>query len=37
MEKEIAYLSLLDRFANPDEKFDEEWIDKFDEIIIEEG
>ena len=24
-------------FAKPGEQFDEEWIDKFDEIIIEEG
>ena len=37
MEKEIAYLSLFDRFAKPDEKFDQEWIDNFDEFIIEEG
>ena len=27
----------LDRFAKPGEKFDEDWIDNFDEIIIEEG
>jgi hypothetical protein len=36
-EQEIAYLSLFERFAKPGEKFDEEWIDNFDEIIIEEG
>ena len=37
MEKETTYHSLFDNFAKPGEKFDEEWIDNFDEIIIEEG
>jgi hypothetical protein len=37
MEKEAAYRSLFDSFATPGEKLDEEWVDKFDEIIIEEG
>ena len=37
MEKETAYRTLFDSFAKPGEKFDEEWIDTFYEIIIEEG
>jgi len=37
MEKEIAYRCLFDSFAKSGEKFDDEWIDNFDEIIIEEG
>ena len=37
MEKEVVYRSLFDSFAKPGEKFDQEWIDNFDEIIIEEG
>jgi hypothetical protein len=37
MEKETVYRSLFDNFAKPGERFDEEWIDNFDEIIIEEG
>ena len=37
MEKETTYRSLFDSFAKPGEKFDEEWIENFDEIIIEEG
>ena len=34
MEKETTYRSLFDSFAKPGEKFDQEWIDNFDEIII---
>jgi hypothetical protein len=37
VEKETVYRSLFDRFAKAGEKFDEEWIESFDEIIIEEG
>jgi len=37
MEKETAYRRLFDSFAKPGEKFDEEWIDNFDEVIVEEG
>ena len=37
MDKEAVYRNLFDSFAEPGEKFDEEWIDNFDEIIIEEG
>jgi hypothetical protein len=37
MENEIAYRKLFDRFAEPSDKFGEEWIAKFQENIIEEG
>ena len=37
MENEIAYRKLFDRFAEPSDKFGEEWIEKFQENIIEEG
>jgi hypothetical protein len=37
MEKEVVYRSIFDNFAKPGEKFGEEWIDKFDDTIIEEG
>ena len=30
-------MQLFDQYAKPGEKFDEEWIEGFDEIIIEEG
>lgn len=37
MENEIAYRNLFDRFAEPSDQFGEEWIEKFQENIIEEG
>jgi hypothetical protein len=37
MENEIAYRKLFDRLAEPGDEFGEEWIDKFEENIIEEG
>ena len=37
MDKEIAYRTLFARFAQPDEKFDEEWIEEFEDAIIENG
>jgi len=37
MEKEIAYRTLFDRFAKLGETFDEQWIERFEDIIIEEG
>jgi hypothetical protein len=36
MENEIAYRTLFDRFAEPGDEFGEEWIEKFEENIIEE-
>src|SRR5271165_3549506 len=36
MEKEIAR-TLFDRFVNSGEKFDERWIERFEDMIIEEG
>src|SRR5580693_2285712 len=37
MDNVIAYRSIFDRFAQPDDKFDEEWVENFDDAIIEEG
>jgi hypothetical protein len=37
VDNEIAYRSLFNRFAKPDDKFDEEWVENFDDAIIEEG
>jgi hypothetical protein len=37
LDKEIAYRELFNRFAKPGETFDDNWIDTFDDIIIEEG
>jgi len=37
MENEIAYRKLFDRFAAPGDEFGDEWIDKFQENIIEDG
>ena len=37
MENEIAYRKLFNRFAEPGDEFGEEWIEKFEENIIEEG
>src|SRR5271165_2829772 len=37
MEKETAYRKLFDEFAKPGETFNEEWIEEFDNTIIEEG
>ncbi len=37
MDNEIAYRTLFNRFAQPDDKFDEEWVEEFEEAIIEEG
>jgi len=36
MEKEIAR-TLFDRFAKSGKTFDEEWIERFEDMIIEEG
>jgi hypothetical protein len=37
LDKEIAYRELFNRFAELGETFDDNWIDTFDDIIIEEG
>jgi hypothetical protein len=37
VENEIAYRELFNRFAEPGDEFGEEWIEKFQENIIEEG
>lgn len=37
LEKKIAYRELFNRFAKSGETFDDNWIDKFDDTIIEEG
>ena len=37
MENEIAYRKLFDRFGEPGDEFGEEWIETFEETIIEEG
>jgi hypothetical protein len=37
MEKENAYRTLFYRFAQRDDKFGEEWIEEFEDKIIEEG
>jgi hypothetical protein len=36
VENEIAYRNLFDRFAEPGDEFGEEWIETFEEHIIEE-
>jgi hypothetical protein len=36
-DKEIAYRTLFSRFANPDDKFDEQWAEEFEDAITEEG
>ena len=36
MENENAYRKLFDRFAEPGDEFGDEWIEKFEETIIEE-
>jgi hypothetical protein len=37
LDKEIAYRELFNRFAKLGETLDDDWIEKFDDIIIEEG
>ena len=37
MDNENAYRILFNRFAQPDDKFDEEWVEKFEDAIIEES
>jgi hypothetical protein len=37
VENEIAYRKLFDRFAKPGDEFGEEWLETFQENIIEEG
>jgi hypothetical protein len=37
VDNETAYLTLFNRFAQPDDKFDEEWVEKFEDTIIEVG
>jgi hypothetical protein len=37
VDNERAYRSLFNRFAQSDDKFDEEWVEEFEEAIIEEG
>ncbi len=37
MEKEITYRTLFDRFAKLGETFDEESIERFEDMIIEEA
>ena len=37
MDNEIAYRTLFNRFAQPDDKFGEEWVEEFEDAIINEG
>jgi len=37
VDKEFTYRALFDQYAKPGEKFDEEWIERFDSTIAEEG
>jgi hypothetical protein len=37
MDNENAYRILFNRFARPNDKFDEEWVEEFEDAIIEEG
>jgi hypothetical protein len=37
MDKEIAYRTLFNRFAQPNDEFGEEWVEEFEVAIIEEG
>ena len=37
MDNAIAYRTLFNRFAQPDDKFGEEWVEKFEDAIFEEG
>jgi hypothetical protein len=35
MEGRIAYRTLFDHFAGPGDKFNEDWMDRFEDSIIE--
>lgn len=37
MENENGYRILFNRFAQPDDKFDEEWVEAFENTVIEKG
>jgi hypothetical protein len=37
MDNETAYRALFNRFARPDDKFDEEWVEAFQDALIEQG
>jgi hypothetical protein len=37
VDKVFTYRALFDQYAKPDEKFDEEWIEEFEDAIIENG
>ena len=37
MEKEIAYRTLFNRFAKSGDKFNDDWIEEFEDAIIENG
>jgi hypothetical protein len=37
MDNETAYRALFNRFARPDDKFDEEWVEAFQDAVIEQG
>jgi hypothetical protein len=37
MDNEIAYRTLFNRLAQPDDKFDEEWVEEFEDAVIEKG
>jgi hypothetical protein len=37
MDNETAHRALFNRFARPDDKFDEEWVEAFHDAVIEEG
>ena len=37
MDNETAYRALFNRFARPDGKFDEEWVEAFHDAVIEQG
>ena len=37
MDNDIAYRTLFNRFAQPDDKFGEEWVEAFQDAVIEYG
>jgi hypothetical protein len=37
VDNESAYRPLFNRFAQPGDKFDEEWVEEFEDAIIEDG
>jgi DNA-binding transcriptional LysR family regulator len=37
MDNETAYRALFNRFARPNDKFDEEWVEAFQDAVIEQS